>query len=135
MRKITKAKGEGQGHCHRCTAMGKWNRTWMTFLCEVEGFSGYYCYECANILANSTIKEDALMRQTYIDRIFYLLAETAYLIFKEDFKQANDNIQHTEEALTYRLIFDMIEPETINLLRALNNQLEEVNDKRWLMYL
>lgn len=129
MRKITKAQSEGQGHCHRCTAMGKWNRTWMTFLCEVEGFSGYYCYECAKILANSKIQEESLMRKTYIDRIFDLLAETADLILEEEFKQADENIRHTEEALTYRLIFDMIEPETINRLRELNKKLQEVNTK------
>lgn len=75
------------------------------------------------------------MRKTYIDRIFDLLVETADLILEEEFKQANDNIKNTEEALTYRLIFDMIEPETINLLRDLNKQLQEVNDKRWLIYL
>ena len=33
--KVTRAKGEGQGSCKRCTDNGKWNRTWMCFLNKI----------------------------------------------------------------------------------------------------
>ena len=44
--KITKCKGEGQGSCKRCTDRGIWNRRWMCFLYEIEGYDGCYCGDC-----------------------------------------------------------------------------------------
>lgn len=46
--KITKCKGEGQGSCKRCTDNGRWNRTWMCFLYEIEGLDGCYCNDCVD---------------------------------------------------------------------------------------
>ena len=36
--KVTKCVGEGQGSCKRCSDNGKWNRNWMCFLYEIEGY-------------------------------------------------------------------------------------------------
>lgn len=44
--KITKCKGEGQGSCRRCNERGIFNRQWMTFLYEIEGYEGCYCEKC-----------------------------------------------------------------------------------------
>ena len=44
--KITKCTGEGQGSCRRCLEKGKWNRNWMYFLYEIEGYNGCYCLDC-----------------------------------------------------------------------------------------
>lgn len=39
-------EGEGQGSCTRCDEKGKWNRSWMCFLYEIDGYEGCYCYDC-----------------------------------------------------------------------------------------
>ena len=44
--KVTKCKGEGQGSCKRCNDYGIWNRQWMCFLYEIEGYEGCYCSYC-----------------------------------------------------------------------------------------
>ena len=44
--KITPCTGEGQGSCKRCNDHGLWNRHWMCFLYEIEGYEGCYCSEC-----------------------------------------------------------------------------------------
>lgn len=44
--KITQCKGEGQGSCKRCSDRGIWNRNWMCFLYEIEGYEGCYCSKC-----------------------------------------------------------------------------------------
>lgn len=44
--KITKCKGEGQGSCKRCDDHGIWNRHWMSLLYKIEGYEGYYCWDC-----------------------------------------------------------------------------------------
>lgn len=44
--KVTKCKGEGQGSCKKCSDEGRWNRTWMCFLYEIEGLKGCYCSDC-----------------------------------------------------------------------------------------
>lgn len=44
--KVTQCKGEGQGSCKRCTDNGKWNRSWMCLLYEIEGHEGCYCRKC-----------------------------------------------------------------------------------------
>lgn len=44
--KITKCKGEGQGNCKMCSDNGKWNRSWMCFLYEIEGYDDCYCSDC-----------------------------------------------------------------------------------------
>ena len=36
--KVTQCKGEGQGSCKRCNDYGIWNRQWMCFLYEIEGY-------------------------------------------------------------------------------------------------
>lgn len=46
MREVTKCTGEGQGSCKRCSDKGKWNRHWMCFLYEIEGYEGCYCGDC-----------------------------------------------------------------------------------------
>lgn len=50
--KVIKCKGEGQGSCKRCTDNGKWNRNWMTFLYEIDGLDGCYCYDCVKEITN-----------------------------------------------------------------------------------
>ena len=55
--KITQCKGEGQGSCKRCDESGIFNRQWMAFLYEIEGYEGCYCEKCVNeILANHYAK-------------------------------------------------------------------------------
>lgn len=44
--KITKCTGEGQGSCKRCSDNGMWNRNWMSFLYNIEGYEGCYCEYC-----------------------------------------------------------------------------------------
>lgn len=44
--KVTLCKDEGQGSCTRHVEKGKWNRMWMCFLYQIEGFDGYYCWNC-----------------------------------------------------------------------------------------
>lgn len=44
--KITQCRGEGQVSCKMCDDNGKWNRNWMCFLYEIEGYEGCYCSEC-----------------------------------------------------------------------------------------
>lgn len=58
--KVTRCAGEGQGSCKRCTDKGKWNRSWMRFLYEIEGRPGCYCRECvAEIAAEDAKAEQA----------------------------------------------------------------------------
>lgn len=44
--KVACCEGEGQGSCKRCVDKGIWNRMWMSFLYKIEGFEGYYCWNC-----------------------------------------------------------------------------------------
>ena len=44
--KIIQCTGEGQGSCKRCLEKGIWNRKWMCFLYEIEGYEGCYCSDC-----------------------------------------------------------------------------------------
>lgn len=55
--KITQCKGEGQGSCRRCDLNGKWNRTWMCFLYEIEGLEGCYCEDCVNEYVRDVLRE------------------------------------------------------------------------------
>ena len=48
--KVTKCTGEGQGSCKRCSDNGKWNRNWMCFLYEIEGYEGCYCVDCVKAI-------------------------------------------------------------------------------------
>ncbi len=50
--KVTRCSGEGQGSCTRCTYLGKYNRTWMCFLSNIEGLSGCYCSDCVSDIRN-----------------------------------------------------------------------------------
>ena len=60
MRKYKKCVGDGQGSCDRCTERGKWNRTWMCFLFEVEGLPGCYCRDCVKeVCADGTESAEA----------------------------------------------------------------------------
>lgn len=52
--KINRCTGEGQGECRRCKMNGIWNRSWMSFLYEIEGMPGVYCWECVKEIS----KED-----------------------------------------------------------------------------
>ena len=54
--KITQCKGEGQGSCKMCSDNGKWNRNWMCFLYEIEGYDGCYCSDCV-----AKIKENGIL--------------------------------------------------------------------------
>lgn len=49
--KIQRCNGEGQGSCKRCSDNGKWNMAWMSFLYEIEGMPGVYCWECVKKIA------------------------------------------------------------------------------------
>lgn len=44
--KITRCVGDGQGECKRCRETKGWNRQWMCFLYEIEGYEGCYCRDC-----------------------------------------------------------------------------------------
>ena len=55
--KVTQYKGEGQGSCKRCADNGKWNRAWMCFLYEIDGYDGCYCSNCVKEIAKETAKE------------------------------------------------------------------------------
>ena len=50
---IKTCKGDGQGSCKRCSDKGKWNRTWMCFLYEIEGYEGCYCRDCVKEITES----------------------------------------------------------------------------------
>ena len=57
--KVTRCTGEGQGSCKRCEDNGHWNRVWCSFLYEIEGFDGGYCYDCMKeITMNEYNKKD-----------------------------------------------------------------------------
>lgn len=56
--KVTKCSGEGQGSCKRCTDNGKWNRMWMCFLYEIEGYEGVYCEDCVKEIQEEVNKND-----------------------------------------------------------------------------
>lgn len=55
--KVTQCRGEGQGSCKRCADNGKWNRAWMCFLYEIDGYDGCYCSNCVKEIARETAKE------------------------------------------------------------------------------
>lgn len=86
MLKITKCTGEGQGSCKRCTDNGKWNRTWMCFLNNIEGYEGCYCNDCTKEIAREALQE----------HIMSLIPETIdtdagthiYLLYQERLKIA-----------------------------------------------
>lgn len=65
--KITKCKGEGQGSCKRCTDRGIWNRSWMCFLYEIEGYEGCYCLDCVKEMEreenSDLVSRKALVRE------------------------------------------------------------------------
>lgn len=49
--KVRKCIGDGQGSCKRCSDNGKWNRSWMCFLFEIDGLDGVYCSDCMHEIA------------------------------------------------------------------------------------
>lgn len=49
--KVTKCKGEGQASCKMYSDNGKWNRTRMCFLYNIEGYEGCYCSDCVKKIA------------------------------------------------------------------------------------
>jgi len=53
-----KCSGEGQGSCKRCSDSGKWNRSWMCFLYEIDGLPGCYCWNCVKALLNKDEKTE-----------------------------------------------------------------------------
>ena len=55
--KITKCKGEGLGSCKRCNDYGVWNRHWMCFLYEIEGYEGCYCSYCVEEIMEGEANE------------------------------------------------------------------------------
>ena len=55
--KVTQCKGEGQGSCKRCNDYGIWNRQWMCFLYEIEGYEGCYCSYCAEEIMDGESNE------------------------------------------------------------------------------
>ena len=58
MPKITRCTGEGQGSCKRCNDNGKWNRAWMCFLNQIEGYDGCYCDSCTKEIMKETNTND-----------------------------------------------------------------------------
>ena len=48
--KVSRCTGDGQGSCKRCFDLGKYSRTWMCFLYEIEGYAGCYCSDCMNVI-------------------------------------------------------------------------------------
>lgn len=44
--RFERCSGEGQGSCKRCLDKGIWNRRWMCFLFEIDGYDGCYCSDC-----------------------------------------------------------------------------------------
>lgn len=55
--RITKCEGEGLGSCRMCEENGKWNRVWMCFLYEIEGYEGCYCLDCVSRIKAGGLKE------------------------------------------------------------------------------
>ena len=53
---ITRRHGEGQGECKRCAEKGIWNRHWMGFLYQIEGYKGSYCERCCKEIAGDDWK-------------------------------------------------------------------------------
>lgn len=54
--KVIRSKSDGQGSCKRCSDNGKWNRMWMTFLYQIEGLDGYYCFDCVKEIVKDKIE-------------------------------------------------------------------------------
>lgn len=53
---ITRRHGEGQGECRRCAENGIWNRHWMGFLYQIEGYKGSYCAACCKEIVGDNWK-------------------------------------------------------------------------------
>lgn len=53
MYEIKRCFGEGLGSCVRCSSLGRWNRTWMSFLYYFDGVDGCFCYDCAKIVSHA----------------------------------------------------------------------------------
>ena len=41
---MKRATGNGQSECKKCKELGIYSRTWTSFLYEVPGYEGLYCY-------------------------------------------------------------------------------------------
>lgn len=54
--RVTQCKGEGQGWCDRCEKLKGWNRMWMCFLYQIEGYDGTYCRECVQEILKESAK-------------------------------------------------------------------------------
>jgi len=57
-RNVTRCSGEGQGSCMLCSSRGIWNRSWMCFLYQVDGYDGIYCSNCVKELLNNDSTEE-----------------------------------------------------------------------------
>lgn len=61
--KVTQCVGEGQGSCKRCRDKGKWNRNWMVFLYDIDGYEGHYCSDCLKEIRRECANNEKEMKQ------------------------------------------------------------------------
>lgn len=57
MIKYEQCKGNGTGSCKRCLDNGKWNCFWMSWLYKIDGYDGYYCWDCLGAIVNELEKK------------------------------------------------------------------------------
>ena len=54
---IKRCNGNGQAQCSGCKNKGKWNVQWSSFLYEVEGKEGLYCFDCVKEIREKEMDE------------------------------------------------------------------------------
>lgn len=59
---VTKCEGNGQGSCKRCLDNGKWNRMWMRFLYQIEGYEGRYCSDCVKEILKENMNNELTIK-------------------------------------------------------------------------
>ena len=55
MRRLVEKNGQSQ--CARCKELGVWHVEWTSFMYEIEGREGHYCWACAHDLEAQEMKE------------------------------------------------------------------------------
>ena len=54
IRQLTEKNGQSQ--CRRCKELGIWHVEWTSFMYEIEGREGHYCWACAHDIENQERK-------------------------------------------------------------------------------
>ena len=105
--KIKQCEGDGQGSCIRCAERGKWNRMWMCFLYEIEGINGTYCWECAQKIVRSKMKQDIdkiiekfniVLKNYEIDKKFgQITPDSIYSLWPNEMEKLIEYIHYLEK--------------------------------------